>query len=121
LIAAAFNWTPLFLIDAGTYIFSAITLLGVSDALRRVADRKVRIVDDIVAGLRFISRSPTLRSTMTLTTMAAVFMGMTFPTLVVLAYETLKAGASGYGFLEAVIGAGFEGFVRQYNQSRKGH
>ena len=43
---------------------------------------------------------------MTLTAMAAVFMGMTFPTLVVLAYETLKAGASGYGFLEAVIGAG---------------
>ncbi len=43
---------------------------------------------------------------MTLTTMAALFMGMTFPTLVVLAYQNLHAGASGYGFLEAVIGAG---------------
>ena len=106
LIAAAVTWTPLFLIDAGTYIFSAITLLGVSDVLRRVADRQVRIVDDIVAGLRFISRSPTLRSTMTLTAMAALFMGMTFPTLVVLAYKPLNAGASGYGFLEAAIGAG---------------
>jgi MFS family permease len=106
LIAAAVSWTPLFVIDSATYIFSAITLLGVSDVLRSVGERPLRIVDDIVAGLRFISRSPTLRSTMTLTTMAALFMGLTFPTLVVLAYETLHAGASGYGFLEAVIGAG---------------
>jgi MFS family permease len=94
------------MIDAFTFIFSAITLLGISDALRRAAGRQLRIVDDIMAGLRFISRSPTLRSTMTLTTMAALFMGMTFPTLVVLAYGPLKAGASGYGFLEAAIGAG---------------
>src|SRR5229473_5707038 len=106
LIAAAVNWTPLFMVDAATYIFSAITLLGISDVLRRAAERQVRIVDDIVAGLRFIARSPTLRSTMTLTTMAALFMGMTFPTLVVLAYQSLHAGASGYGFIEAVIGAG---------------
>lgn len=63
-------------------------------------------MDDIIAGMRFIAMSPTLRSTMTLTTMSAVFMGLTFPTLVVFAYAPLKSGASGYGFLEAVIGAG---------------
>ncbi|HXN00794.1 MAG TPA: MFS transporter [Candidatus Dormibacteraeota bacterium] len=106
IIAAAVSWAPLFLIDAATYIFSAITLLGVTDALRSVGKKHLRIVDDIVAGMRFIATSPTLRSTMTLTTMAALFMGLTFPTLVVLAYGALGAGASGYGFLEAAIGAG---------------
>jgi putative nucleotidyltransferase with HDIG domain len=106
IIAAAVSWAPLFLVDAGTYIFSAMTLLGVSDALRSAGKKHLRIVDDIVAGMRFIVTSPTLRSTMTLTTMAALFMGLTFPTLVFLAYETLKAGPSGYGFLEAAIGAG---------------
>ena len=106
LIAAAISWIPLFLIDAGTYIFSAITLLGVPDALRKAAQKQLRIVDDIIAGMRFVVHSVTLRSTMTLTTMAALFMGLTFPTLVVLAYGALKAGPSGYGFLEAAIGAG---------------
>jgi putative nucleotidyltransferase with HDIG domain len=106
IIAAAVSWAPLFLIDAATYIFSAITLLGVTDALRSVGKKHLRIVDDIVAGMRFIATSPTLRSTMTLTTMAALFMGLTFPTLVVLAYQSLHAGALGYGFLEAAIGAG---------------
>jgi len=106
LIAAAISWIPLFLIDAATYIFSAITLLGISDVLRAVTREKLRIMDDIIAGMRFIVRSPTLRSTMTLTTMSAVFMGLTFPTLVVLAFGPLKSGPSGYGFLEAFIGAG---------------
>lgn len=106
LIAATVSWVPLFLIDAGTYLFSAVSLLGVPDVFRSVADRHLRIGHDVVAGMRFILRSPTLRSTMTLTTMAALFMGLTFPTLVVLAYGPLKAGAFGYGFLEAVIGAG---------------
>src|SRR6202022_4770755 len=37
---------------------------------------------------------------------SGLFMGGTFPTLVVLAYGPLKVGPSGYGFLEAAIGAG---------------
>jgi putative nucleotidyltransferase with HDIG domain len=106
IIAAAISWVPLFLIDAATYIFSAVTLLGVTDALRRTDQRRLRIVDDVIAGMRFVLHSATLRSTMTLTTMAALFMGLTFPTLVFLAYGALGAGPSGYGFLEAAIGAG---------------
>lgn len=106
IIAAAISWVPLFLIDAATYLVSAVTLLGVPDKLRTGAKRPLHIRDDIVAGMRFVLTNPTLRSTMTLTTAAAMFMGLTFPTLVVLAYGALQAGASGYGFLEAAIGAG---------------
>jgi len=105
-IIGAISWIPLFLIDAATYIFSAVTLLGVQDTLRRSGQQQLKIVDDIVAGMRYVIRSATLRSTMTLTTMAALFMGLTFPTLVVLAYGALHGGAPAYGFLEAAIGAG---------------
>jgi predicted MFS family arabinose efflux permease len=106
LIAALISWAPLFLIDAATYIFSAATLLGVPDLMRRAKQKEVNLARDIADGMRFIVSSPILRSTMALTAMTGLFAGMTFPTLVVLAYGTLHAGAGGYGLLEAVIGGG---------------
>jgi MFS family permease len=106
IIAGAISWAPLFLIDAATYLFSAVTLLGVPDLLRSAAGRQLRIMRDIVEGGRFILRSPILRSTMSLTAMGAFFGGLTVPTLIVLAIDRLQAGPSGYGFLEAVIGGG---------------
>ena len=106
IIAAAISWAPLFLIDAGTYVFSAITLLGVPDDSHAHEHKRLRIVDDIVAGMRFISQQLSLRATMILTTFGAIFIGMTYPTLVKLAYGPLNAGAAGYGLLEAAIGAG---------------
>lgn len=105
-LIAAISWAPLFLVDAGTYLFSAISLLGVSDTVRTAHQQRLRIADDVVAGMRFVLMSPILRSTMTLTTMSAVFMGLTFPTLVALTYGSLRSGAAAYGLLEAVIGAG---------------
>lgn len=105
-IAGVLSWAPLFLIDAATYLFSAATLLGVSDGLRSATNRTLHIYKDVVEGMEFVARSSVLRATMGLTAMVALFAGMTFPTLVVLAYGPLKAGPSGYGLLEAVIGAG---------------
>ena len=106
IIAGAISWAPLFLIDAATFLFSAVTLLGVPDLLRSAAGRQLRIMEDIIEGGRFILRSPILRSTMSLTAMGAFFGGLTVPTLIVLAYGPLRAGPSGYGLLEAVIGGG---------------
>jgi predicted MFS family arabinose efflux permease len=107
IVGVARGWLPLFLIDAGTYIFSAVTLLGVIDSQKTRAMVKLHLLPNIVEGTRFILRSPALRATMGLTTMAAVFAGMTFPTLVVLVYYgPMHGGPSGYGFLEAAIGAG---------------
>lgn len=105
-IAAVFTWAPLFLIDAATYLFSAASLLGVTDARRPHHETRLRVLQDVAEGMRFIGRSAVLRSTMGLTAMAALFAGMTFPTLVVLAYRSINAGALGYGLLEAAIGAG---------------
>ena len=107
IVGVARSWLPLFLIDAGTYIFSAVTLLGVIDSQKTRAIVKLNLLPNIVEGTRFILRSSALRATMGLTTMAALFAGMTFPTLVVLAYYgPMHGGPTGYGFLEAAIGAG---------------
>ena len=104
-IAAVASWQPLFIIDAATFIISAVTLLGVADQGRLPA-RTVRLFEDIAEGSRFILTNRTLRSTMALAFAAVIFGSLTFPILVVMSYGPLKGGALGYGVLEAAIGAG---------------
>ncbi len=106
IIAAAVSWVPLFLIDAATYLFSAVSLLGVSDQRRVVGRRRLNLGEDIIEGARFILSNGTLRSTLGLTFIVVLFVGMTLPVLVVLSYRSLHVGALGYGLLEAGIGAG---------------
>jgi MFS family permease len=105
-IAALISWKPLFIVDAATYIFSAVTLLGVVDVTYRAVRKELRILQDVADGLRIIAGSQILRSTMALTSMAALFIGMTYPTLVFLTYGPLHGDAFAYGLLEAGMGAG---------------
>jgi putative nucleotidyltransferase with HDIG domain len=105
LIAAIASWQPLFIVDAATFIVSAVTLLGVADR-SRIQARTVRLLDDIKEGSRFVLTNRTLRSTMGLTFFAVIFGSLTFPILVVMSYAALGGGAFGYGVLEAAIGAG---------------
>src|ERR1700730_423738 len=106
LIVAVGSWLPLFLIDAGTYLFSAVSLLGVPDLAIRAKGKSLRLAGDVMDGLRFVIRNAVLRSSMTLTLVVAVFFGMTTTILVVMAYGPLNGGPSAYGFIEAAIGAG---------------
>ncbi len=107
LIAALVSWIPLFLIDATTYLISAVSLLGVSDTNRRAkSGTRIPLLRDVAEGARYILANAPLRSTMALTFATVFFAGMTFPTLVVMAYGPLHANALGYGVLEAAIGAG---------------
>src|SRR5229473_1468798 len=105
LIAAVASWQPLFIVDAATFIVSAVTLLGVADR-SRIQARAVRLLDDIKEGSRFVLTNRTLRSTMGLTFFAVIFGSLTVPILVVMAFGPLGGGAFGYGVLEAAIGAG---------------
>src|ERR1700730_5601887 len=106
IIAAAISFVPLFLIDAGTYLFSAATLLRVRDAGRAPVRPQQHLLADIAEGARFILHNTTLRSSMSLTLGAVVFSGLTFPILVMMSYGSLHGGAFGSGLLEAAIGAG---------------
>jgi putative nucleotidyltransferase with HDIG domain len=106
IIAAVISFVPLFLIDAATYLISAITLLGVADSRTIATPKHRRLAEDIVEGARFILTRPVLRSTMSLTFAAVFFAGMTFPVLVIMSFGPLHGGALGYGLLEAAIGAG---------------
>lgn len=105
LIAAVAQWPPLFLVDAATFIVSAVTLLAVFDRAR-VVPRAFRLFDEIREGSHFILANRTLRSTMALAFTAVAFGSLTFPILVVMSYGPLAGGAFGYGILEAAIGAG---------------
>jgi MFS family permease len=105
LIAAIAQWQPLFIVDAATFLVSAVTLLGVVDR-GRIQARSLRLLDDIKEGSRFVLTNRTLRSTMALTFVAVIFASLTFPILVVMSYGPLGGGAFGYGVLEAAIGAG---------------
>jgi len=104
-IAAIAQWQPLFVIDAATFIVSAMTLLSVADHKHAPA-RAMRLLDDIREGSQFILANRTLRSTMALAFTAVAFGSLTFPVLVVMSYGPLGGGAFGYGVLEAAIGAG---------------
>ena len=105
-IAAAVSWIPLFFVDAATYIVSAATLLGVPDLRDRAQLGRLTVLNDIREGARFVLTNPILGTTMTVAGMAALFGGLTFPILVVMAYGPLRGGALGYGLLEAALGAG---------------
>ena len=105
-IAAVISWAPLFVIDAGTYIFSAAMLLGVPDVFRHSAHRAVTVLQDIREGTRLILSNRVLSATMALTTGGTLFYGMILPILVVMAYGPLRGGAVGYGLIEAAVGAG---------------
>lgn len=105
-IAAVVSWIPLFFVDAATYLVSAVTLLGVPDA-RDTANRgRLTVLKDIREGARFVFANRVLGTTMTVAGMAALFGGLTFPIVVVMAYGPLHGGALGYGLLEAALGAG---------------
>lgn len=105
-IAAAVSWIPLFFVDAATYLVSAVTLLGVPDIRDKTSRGRLTVLKDIREGAVFVLKNRVLGTTMTVAAMAALFGGMTFPILVVLAYGALRGGALGYGFLEASLGAG---------------
>jgi putative nucleotidyltransferase with HDIG domain len=105
-VIAAFSWAPLFLIDAATYLVSAVTLLGVPDPARNHPQERLTVVRDIREGARFILSNSTLSATMALTTGATLFYGMIMPILVVMAYGPLHGGSIGYGLIEAAVGAG---------------
>src|ERR1700730_739060 len=106
IIAAAVSWIPLFLVDAATYLISAVSLLGGPDIAARSRARTLHLGRDIAEGAKFVIGNGVLRSTMALTLVATVFFGMTTTILVVMAYGPLHAGAGGYGLIEAAIGAG---------------
>ena len=105
-IAATVSWLPLFLVDAATYLFSAVTLLGVADTSRAKSGRALTVIRDVVEGTRFVLYNRRVGSIMGLTTAATIFGGMILPIFVVFAYDALKSGAIGYGLMEAAVGAG---------------
>lgn len=113
LIIATRGVAPLFLLNALSYLAVIIALalinpraLHISSGVVAVARGQQRIWASLREGLAFVWRTPAVSLVMVVVG-AAVLFGSNFNVLLpLLATQTLGAGAAGYGFLSAAMGAG---------------
>lgn len=100
LLVASPAW--LFLLNAVTFLASALLLLGVRDRRRRAAEGSAAVASP---GARATVLA-TVRPLLVLRTIAAAVYGADIVLLAVIATENIRSGTSGYGWLLAAAGAG---------------
>ena len=96
---------PAFLVNAGSFLVSALLLSGLR-APGRPAPARGRHLVDVAEGLRFIRASRFLGVLAGVQGLAALSAGATSALLVVLAERHLNVGAGHFGLLLAAIGVG---------------
>jgi MFS family permease len=108
LVIASAGTHVAFSIDAATFAFSSACLLAMRPrpSARPGAERPT-LAADIVEGFRYTRSQPWLWATLLMAAFAVLcFVGPQEVVLPIYAREHLRAGARGYGFLIAVMGAG---------------
>lgn len=105
LIIVAFGVEIAFLINASTFIVSALLLLGLQ-AGRAAAETTERGWSGVLAGVRTVRASPLLTRLAIVQVLASMSAGATSGLLVVLADRWLGVGPGGFGTLLAAIGVG---------------
>jgi transmembrane secretion effector len=97
-----------FLLDAASFVASALILLG----LRRPAapapapERRPRLRSDIAEGLRWLWRDAPMRTVTAILAVTNLVSGMQLAVLVLFALEVLGLGAGSYGLLLAAAAGG---------------
>ena len=97
---------PAFLLNAASFVVSALLLRGLPAADPPAGATVRRRRDDVVEGLRIIRRSRFLGTLAGVQALAALSAGATSALLVVLAERHLDVGAGRFGLLIAAIGVG---------------
>jgi len=100
------GYGPAFLINAGSYAFSAMILRGLRIPALSGPSRRRRLWTDARVGVTFLGRHPLLRALAAGQLLAALSAGATSALLVVLAEEHLNVTGGGYGLLIGAIGIG---------------
>ena len=100
----------MYVANAISFGFVIVALLMMRDVPARAAVRRRRRRDDVslhaaLEGLRFVFRSPLIRSTMLLDFFATFFSSAT-ALLPIFAQDILQVGAKGYGWLYAAPAVG---------------
>lgn len=96
---------PAFLVNAASFVISAILLSGLPTSLRPV-QAPGRHLGDVAEGLRLIRRSRFLGTLAGVQGLAALSAGATSALLVVLSERHLHVGAGRFGLLVGAIGVG---------------
>jgi MFS family permease len=109
LLLAASGPGLVFLVTAGTVLWSAFLVMGirpVAAAEEREGLEAVSIVDELLAGFRTIVRERRLRLLVALFSAQTFVDGMLNVLIVVIALKLLDTGNAGVGFLNSAVGIG---------------
>jgi MFS family permease len=109
LLLAASGPGLVFLVTAGTVLWSAFLVMGirpVAAATEREGLEAVSIVDELLAGFRTIIRERRLRLLVGLFSAQTFVDGMLNVLIVVIALKLLDTGNAGVGFLNSAVGIG---------------
>jgi len=112
LIVASFSLRGSFLLDAATFVVSALCLLGMRARGRAAAAAAGArpllrtLATDIREGFRFLAGHAGLKANTILTLICVAGVGASYPLSFLLAVQTF-GGTRSFGFMEAAIGAGY--------------
>src|SRR5207245_6483050 len=98
-----------FLVTAGTVLWSAFLVAGIHPAAEAEEEEErgaVSVVDELLAGFRTIARERRLRLLVALFSAQTFVDGMLNVLIVVIALKLLDTGKSGVGFLNSAVGVG---------------
>lgn len=104
LLTAVTGASAVFLLNAATFLASAVLIAGIESDLRPPSATRAR-PPGLTAGLRVLARDPVLRTVMIGFGLLVLGMGTTLPAEIVRARE-LGLGAGGYGAMIAAWSAG---------------
>ncbi len=105
LLVAALGPAIAFWIDAVTYVFAGVLLLGLPGLVVEGAEDK-RYWAMVREGIDHLRQEPTIRSTALTIFAAAIFGSFDLVLSIVLAVTVLKVGSSGFGLMEAAMALG---------------
>ena len=109
LLLAASGPGLVFLVTAGTLLWSAFLVAGIRPAAEAEKEEEreaVSVVDELLAGFRTIARERRLRLLVALFSAQTFVDGMLNVLIVVIALKLLDTGKSGVGFLNSAVGVG---------------
>lgn len=105
LLLATGSIATVYWINTASFFFMIIPLLMIKPVPQKRTGKERATLSAALEGLRFISRSPIIRSSMLLD-FAAMFFGSATSLLPIFATEVLGIGERGYGFLSAAPAVG---------------
>jgi len=101
------GYLPVFVINAGSYLFSAgFESLIRLPALARSASGHTKIADDIMEGFRYVYRSQSLVIILVMVGVIHFFVGSIEAVIPVLALDLNGEGAENIGFIQTFLGLG---------------